>query len=104
MRGDIAAVDVDKEIYRTALATKHVPHIGQLAHIKRHVQRQEAQSKLRDSIALWAGHQRAAGHPDWKSYRRFYFLFGVDVLTAQALGTADAEILTANVSQRIGVA
>ena len=101
MRGEIAAVDVDKEAYRTALNSRHVPVIGQLAHVKRHVERQEAQSRLRDSIALWAGHQRAAGRPDWESYRRFYFLFGVDVMTAQALGTTDAELLTANVGAAI---
>ena len=102
MRGDIAAVDMDKEAYRTTLNSRFVPVIGQLAHVKRHVAQQDAQSKLRDSIALWAGHQRAAGRPDWESYRRFYFLFGVDVLTAQALGTTDAELLTVNVAERIG--
>lgn len=90
MRGEIAHVDLDKEAYRAELAAKFTPPLGQLAHVKRHVQRQEAQVTLRDQIAWWAGYQRAAGRPDSESYRRFYHSFGVDVMTAQTLKTTEA--------------
>lgn len=100
MRGEIAAVDMDKEEFRAELVAKHVPQIGQLAGVKRHVKNQAAQKRLRDSIALWAGYQRAAGRPDFASYRLFYFTFGVDVLTAQALGTDDAENLFERVNDK----
>lgn len=101
MRGEVARVDMDKEEYRLELASKHTPKIGQLAHVKRHAFRQEAQSVLRAAIALWAGYQRALGRPDSESYRRFYFMFGLDVLTAQALGTQDALLLADKINQKI---
>jgi hypothetical protein len=98
MRGEIARVDMDPEAYRLELAGKHAPMIGQLAGVKRHVERQAAQHVLRDTIATWAGWQRHAGRPDSESYRRFYFAFGVDVLTAQTLGVSDAMELAARVA------
>ena len=61
---------------------------------KQHRIRQEAQGALRESIALWAGHQRAKGRPDSEIYRRFYFKFGTDIMTAQTLGRPDAHNLT----------
>lgn len=90
MRNEVERVDMDPEDYRAELAAKHTPKIGQLAHVKRHVERQEAQKALRASIAWWAGYQRALGRPDDESYRRFYFAFGVDVMSAQALNTKEA--------------
>lgn len=101
MRGAVDEVDKDPEQYRAELMAKRTPHIGQLAHVKRHVARQEAQKHLRESIAWWAGAQRAAGREDSESYRRFYFAFGVDVLSAQALGTADAEKLTNTINNKL---
>lgn len=90
MRGDVDRVDMPVSEHRAELAAKNVPKIGQLAGVKRHVERQEAQKALRASIAWWAGYRRAEGCPDSESYRRFYFAFGVDVLTAQALNTREA--------------
>ena len=59
-------------------------------------ERQQAQGELRDTIALWAGIQRDVyDRSDSESYRRFYHMFGVDVLTAQTLNAADARKLTA---------
>jgi superfamily II DNA or RNA helicase len=64
---------------------------------KRHRERQESQSVLREAIAVWAGHQRAAGRPDSESYRRFWHAFGIDVMSAQALGAREAETLAGKV-------
>lgn len=50
----------------------------------------EAQRVLRESIALWAGVWHDRGAPDSEIYRRFWFKFGTDILTAQSLGTRDA--------------
>lgn len=102
MRGDVARIDMDKEAYRAELAAKHVPKVGQLANVKRHVERQEAQEALRASIAWWAGHQRALGRGDSESYRRFYFAFGVDVMTAQTLNTREALELANRVNEELG--
>ena len=90
-------VDMDPEDYRAHLVGRNVPKIGQMSLVKRHVACQQAQSGLRDAIALWAGHQRAALRPDSESYRRFYFMFGIDVLSAQALGTTEAAELAESV-------
>lgn len=102
MRGEVERVDMDKEAYRLALVAKGTPAIGQLAHVKRHVAKQEAQTTLRESIAWWAGHQRAQGRPDSESYRRFYFRFGIDVLSAQSLKSAESAELTQRINEHIG--
>lgn len=59
------------------------------------VARMEAQNELRDCISLWAGMKRdVEGRTDSQSYREFYYKFGIDVLSAQALGRPDAVKLT----------
>lgn len=102
MRGEIERVDMPTEAYREELAAKRAPHIGQMAGVKRHAERQEAQAALRESIAWWAGYQRAMQRPDSESYRRFYFAFGVDVMTAQALNTKEATALAARINEHLG--
>ena len=52
-------------------------------------------------MALWAGQQRAAGRPDDESYRLFYHLFGMDILSAQALGRKDAEALRDRIKEAL---
>jgi superfamily II DNA or RNA helicase len=64
-------------------------------------ERQEAQHALRQTIAQWAGYRRAEGMSDSEIMRRFYWRFGTDIMSAQALGRADAETLTAQVYDHI---
>jgi hypothetical protein len=52
--------------------------------------RHDAQTHLRDAIALWAGVRRDAGDDDAAIYRRFYHMFGTDVMTAQTLSANEA--------------
>jgi DNA repair protein RadD len=66
-----------------------------------HWERQEAQAPLRAAIALWAGWQNSLGRPDPEVYRRFYFKFGVDVMSAQVLGAREAAELTERVSAEL---
>lgn len=101
MRGEVARVDMDKEDARAEAVAKHMPLVGQMAHVKRHVVRQEAQAALRASIEWWAGYQRAEDREDPESYRRFYFMFGIDVLSAQALGTKDALALAERINGKL---
>lgn len=68
---------------------------------KNHFIRQRSQAVLRDTIATWAGWQRSLGRDDPESYRRFFFHFGVDVLGAQALRSADAEALAARIQAQL---
>lgn len=102
LRGDVARVDMPLEDIRQELAAKHMPIIGQMAGVKRHAADQEAQKALRESISWWAGYQRAQNRSDSESYRRFYFRFGTDVLTAQTLKAADATALADKVNTTLG--
>lgn len=98
MRGDIERINMDPETYRAELVAKFAPVVGQRAGVKRHVERQQVQELLRGLIRQWGSDHRARGIPDSESYRRFYFQFGIDVLSAQALGTRDAEKLTERIT------
>ena len=102
MRGEVEAVDLPADEYRAQLAAKKCPTIGQHAHVKRHLAQQEAQTALREAMALWAGHHKAQGRSDAESYRRFYLRFGIDALSAQALNTAEAGELTGKVMEDVG--
>jgi DNA repair protein RadD len=66
-----------------------------------HWERQQAQAPLREAIALWAGWQNSLGRADSEVYRRFYFKFGTDVMSAQTLGATDAAELTERVSAEL---
>jgi superfamily II DNA or RNA helicase len=56
-----------------------------------------AQVDLRDAIARWAWVWHSRGAADSEIYRRFFHLFGTDVMTAQTLGATDARELTERV-------
>lgn len=84
------------------VAEKHIPLAGQRRFARIHAEDQEAQRVLRESIAWWGGYQRAMGRCDSESYKRFYFMFGVDVMTAQTLKRAEAEALTARINEHLG--
>jgi len=64
--------------------------------------KQQAQAALRESISWWAGIQRHRGRTDSESYRLFYFCFGIDVMSAQALGRPDAIKLATRINNLIG--
>ncbi len=66
---------------------------------KAHEKRADAQHRLREAIAQWAGWQRHLGREDAEAYRRFFFRFGTDVLTAQTLGRPDAEALAEQIEK-----
>jgi superfamily II DNA or RNA helicase len=99
LRGEVARVDMHPAERAQELRRKNVPHIGILGTVNKHIARQSAQGELRASIAMWAGVQRYNGRPDRESYKKFYFLFGVDVMSAQALNEKDATILTERVNR-----
>jgi superfamily II DNA or RNA helicase len=90
LRKAVAHVDTPAECYADSLRSRGCPEIGVAANTKRHREHQSAQVELRDAIAWWAGHQRAWGREDSESYRQFFLSFGVDVLSAQALGAQQA--------------
>lgn len=83
LRAGIAQVDMSPQDYRDQLTMQGVPQVGVMANVKRHIARQEAVAKLRESEAVWAGYERAAGLSDSEIMRKFYHIFKVDLWTAQ---------------------
>jgi len=81
-------IEITKELMQ-----KHCPQIGILAAVKRQHQKQKVQNELRNLIALYGGHNKAAGKSNSEGHRNFYHKYGIDVLTAQALNVKEANIL-----------
>jgi DNA repair protein RadD len=77
--------------------TYHPDRVIMATNQKRHREKHEAQVALREVMALWGGWRSAQGETDSVMQRRFFHQFGVDVLSAQSLGRADAEALMGHV-------
>ena len=101
MRGEVVKVDMSIDEARADMLARFVPKVALTPGIKRHLARQEMQAALRSSIEWWAGYQRALNRDDSESYKRFYWKFGIDVLSATALGTKEAETLAVKVNNEI---
>ena len=99
---DVGRANRSPDEYRAELQRQGCPEIGVLANVKRQYARIEMQAALRESIAWWAGYQRAAGRSDSESYRRFFHRFGVDVLGAQALARTEALELANRINTYLG--
>lgn len=91
LRGKVAQIDGAPRI------PQHLDAMAARGLMNRHHERQVAQHALREQIALWAGWQTVQGFDDSQSYRRFFHAFGIDVMSAQALGRPEAEALTAKI-------
>jgi DNA repair protein RadD len=90
LRADVASVDMGIPERRAELAATGLPHVLIMANVKRHAERQEAQVELREAMGLWGGARTVEGLSNDEIQRLFFYRFGVDVLSAQALGAVDA--------------
>jgi superfamily II DNA or RNA helicase len=113
-RGSPEAVDGDVEeidpavlaAMRRALAKvdgpAHIPGAAPAAAstgiVHRHAERQIGQQTLRPLIALYGGFMEQT-QSRREAQKRFYFRFGVDVLTAQTLGPKDAAALALRIKE-----
>ena len=102
LRGAVARVDMTEAEKLAEMRDNYVPVVGQYAGLKRHREQQEAQEALRASMAWWGGYHRAAGKDNSEIYRRFFFAFSVDMMTAQTLKTSDALALAERVNFKLG--
>lgn len=96
LRGEISRIDSNA---RVPQHLKGSP--AELAIIGKHTERFHAQAELREQIALWAGYQRHLGRDEAQTYRRFFFMFGTDIATAQTLGSTDARELEAHIKNKL---
>jgi DNA repair protein RadD len=82
-----------KEIARVD-GTARIPEgVPASAVIRNHLNRQQSQQALRGRIALYGALMHHEGRSDREAQKKFYFQFGVDVMTAQTLGAKDADAL-----------
>ena len=95
LRGEIDRIDGAPRV-PSHLAPGLQKHIA-----NEHRARQQCQQELREAIALWAGHLKTNGQEDSEIYRQFYFNFGMDVMTAQTLGSNDADALWDQIQESI---
>lgn len=98
LRGEVE--QMDKPAHQL-IAEKHVPVVGQRHFARCHTENQEAQRALRESIAWWGGWRRSLGESDSEIYKRFYFQYGVDMMTAQTLKRVEAETLTTRIDEAL---
>jgi hypothetical protein len=82
MQGGIANITVDEYMAQSGALYLTDP-IAKASAAKRFRDKQEAKTALQESIGWWAAWQNQRGRSDSEGYRRFYYRFGVDVLTAQ---------------------
>lgn len=88
MRGELARVDGAPRIPNnvTQMVADHIKNS--------HWERQQKQAALRAVMATWGGWQKhVLGLSDREAGRKFYLRYNVDALTAQTLGSPDAEKL-----------
>lgn len=94
LRGDVVINDTSPEYNR------FLGDIINRAHQNRHAEKMESQGHLRAAMALFCGYQMDhMGRDLAEMYKRFYFAFGIDALSAQALGARDAEALRGRISE-----
>lgn len=108
--GDLLELDVDAlaglqaEVARVdgpCYPPQHLDAVARRAVQNRHHERQLAQASLRTTMALWAGWQAHQGRDMHESYKRFYFQYGMDAMTAMALGAREAGELQRRVQDEL---
>jgi len=102
LRGEIEHSNRSEQDVKQEMINKNAPQIGVLAQVKRHRERKEIQSALKQSMAWWAGYHNHKGIELGESYRRFYYTFQIDVLTAQLLNKKDSVLLAEKINEKLG--
>lgn len=102
LRSDMANADMTPGQYLSEIVHRGVPKIGQKRLVRKHVEAQEARAALRESIAWWAGYQRRNGRSDSESYKRFFWKFGIDAMSAQSLKARESIELANRINTYLG--
>jgi len=93
MRGEVAKVDRHPDEIRNAMERAGNPPVVFHGAAKQHAARQESQQSLRKIMMWYGGLQESMGRDTRTAQRAFYHQFGVDIISAQALGRPDADDL-----------
>lgn len=104
VEGDLVELDpavldaLRREIARVDGAARTIPNSPAARSIERHhMDRHISQAGLRRALALYGGLNEHEGRSTREGHKRFWYQFGVDVMTAQTLSATDADALRARV-------
>lgn len=89
------------EQYDQYLVSVRAPAISIAKHKRDHLARVTELTELKRVMGYWGGLRKVKGDNDSQMQRRFFHLFGVDVLSAQALKRADAEDLRQRITEKL---
>lgn len=93
LRGLAVSVGMDRTTHDAQQLAKGARSEWLGRHWRNYEATSAAQIELRDAMDRWAGRLHAAGRADYEIQRQFFLGYGVDVVSAQALGAADAAAL-----------
>lgn len=99
LQGEVIGAREDINQYRDKMIGHGLPPHAVKRNVKLHENRLDALVKLDHTLAQWAGYRRAEGLSDSEIFRKFFLMYGVSWLEAQALKAADADKLR----ERIGL-
>lgn len=95
--GAKAEAQIDERALWAELCRKRIPQTIALKQCADHRRRVAQLGALGEAMGVWGGLWLQRGDSDSQMQRRFYSLFGYDVISAQALKRDEAEKLTAKI-------
>ena len=101
MRGEAARVNMTETEFKLDMHKRRVPDIGRGRQLRAFKEQQAAQTDLRGIIATWNAYHAGLGRDEQEIYKRFYWAFGSDQLTACALPTKEAAALTSRMYKEV---
>lgn len=101
MRGDLERVNKDPSVLWDQMKYAGASDVAINGAVKNQRLRLEAQDTLRYYMSWWSAWHYMKGRSDQEIQRRFYYAFGVDILTAQTLGRNDAIKLSMKIYEQI---
>lgn len=97
----VRAAVMTVEQYDQYLVSVRAPSISHAKHKRDHLARVAELTELKRVMGYWGGWRKHQGDNDSQMQRRFFHLFGVDVLSAQALKRAEAEDLRQRITDKL---
>lgn len=91
------------EEYQSWLVAKKVPGLGYTRNLKLHREHLAEIDHLKWAMSIWGGWRKQQGDNDSQMQRRFFHLFGLDVISAQGVSRTEAVDLRARIIERLAL-
>lgn len=101
LRKRVQAEQQPAEVIANRMKAAGAPEVAWRGAAKRIGEKRDAQELLTNNIAVWAGYQQHYGMTDAEIYRKFFLLFGTDVMSAQLLGKKESLELAEKINDYI---